>query len=277
MADTRSESFTQVSVPDGYAEYLLSQLFEPWAAVLTARARIRPGQRVLDVASGLGPVARLAAEAAGPGGRVTASDISGAMLAAAAARPAPSGWAPVEYLECPAAAIAADDDSFDVVLCQHGLQFFPDRPAAAAEMRRVARPGGTVALSTWAAERPLGLFGAMNETLLEFGVAEPFPSAFNSGSYRVGLAELRDLMLTAGFHEVSAETVELDATWQTGEAATAALLGTPFGPLVSALPAGTQQQIRARLASKLGASPDGACIRTVSNIVQGTKQGATRA
>src|SRR5580692_4065607 len=107
VVDTRSEGFTRVSVPDGYAEYLLGQLFEPWAAVLTARARIRPGQRVLDVASGLGPVARLAAEAAGPGGRVTASDISGAMLAAAAARPAPSGWVPVEYLECPAAAIAA--------------------------------------------------------------------------------------------------------------------------------------------------------------------------
>ncbi len=285
MADIRSESFTQVSVPDGYAEYLLSQLFEPWAAVLTARARIRPGQRVLDVASGLGPVARLAAEAAGPGGRVTASDISGAMLAAAAARPAaaaaarpaPSGWAPVEYLECPAAAIAADDDSFDVVLCQHGLQFFPDRAASAAEMRRVVRRGGTVVLSTWAAEHPLGLFGAMNETLREFGVAEPFPSAFDSGSYRVGLAELRNLMLTAGFHAVSAETVELDATWPTGEAATSTLLGTPFGPLVSALPAGTQRQIRARLASKLGASPEGARIRTVSNIVQGTKQGATRA
>jgi hypothetical protein len=103
-------------------------------------------------------------------------------------------------------------------------------------------------------------------------VAEPLPSAFDSGSYVVGLAELRDLMLTAGFHEVSTETVALDATWQTGEAATATLLGTPFGPLVSALPAGTQQQIRARLASKLGASPDGASIRTVSNIVQGTKQ-----
>jgi SAM-dependent methyltransferase len=272
MDSQRSQSFAPASVPGHYERFMLPQLFEPWARDLVGRAGLRPGAAVLDVASGLGPVARLAAEAAGPDGRVTASDISGAMLAAAAARPAPSGWAPVEYLECPAAAIAADDDSFDVVLCQHGLQFFPDRAAAAAEMRRIVRPGGTVVLSTWAAEHPLGLFGAMNETLREFGVAEPFPSAFDSGSYRVGLAELRDLMLTAGFHAVSAETVELDATWPTGEAATATLLGTPFGPLVSALPAGAQQQIRARLASKLGASPDGARIRTVSNIVQGTKR-----
>jgi SAM-dependent methyltransferase len=271
VADTRSGSFTQVSVPVGYAEYLLGQLFEPWAAVLVARAEIRPGYRVLDVASGLGPVARLAAETAGPGGLVAASDISGAMLAAAAARPVLPGWAPLEYLECPASAIAADDDSFDAVLCQHGLQFFPDRAAAVAEMRRVARPGGSVVLSTWAAEHPLGLFGSMNETLRELGMAEPFPRAFDSGSYRVGLAELRDLLLAAGVREVGTETVELHATWQTAEAATATLLGTPFGPLVSALPADAQRQIRARLATKLGASAGGVTVRTVSNIVRGTK------
>jgi ubiquinone/menaquinone biosynthesis C-methylase UbiE len=271
MADTRSESFTQVSVPDGYANYLLGQLFEPWAAVLADRAGIRPGYRVLDVASGLGPVARLAAQTAGPGGLVVASDISGAMLTAAAAWPVLPGWAPIEYLECPASAIAAGDDSFDAVLCQHGLQFFPDRAAAVSEMRRVAQPGGVVVISTWAAEHPLGLFGAMNETLRELGIAEPFPRAFDSGSYRVGLDELRDLLQAAGFQEVSAETVELDATWQTAEAATATLLGTPFGPLVSALPAATQQQVRARLASKLGTSAGGVTVRTVSNIVRGTK------
>jgi hypothetical protein len=50
---------------------------------------------------------------------VVASDISAAMLAAAAARPEGPGWAAIQYLECPASAIAADDDSFDVVLCQH--------------------------------------------------------------------------------------------------------------------------------------------------------------
>jgi hypothetical protein len=181
VADTRSGSFTQVSVPDGYGAYLLGQLFEPWAAVLTARAGIRPGYR------------------------------------------------------------------------------------------RVARPGGTVVLSTWAAEHPLGLFGSMNETLREFGMAEPFPRAFDSDSYRVSLTELRDLLLAAGFQEVSAETVEINATWQTAEAATATLLGTPFGLLVLALPADTQQQIRARLASKLGTSAGSVTVRTMSNIVQGIK------
>jgi ubiquinone/menaquinone biosynthesis C-methylase UbiE len=269
--DSRSGSFTQVSVPDGYDRFMLGQLFEPWAADLITRANLKPGCCVLDVASGLGPVARLAAQAAGPGGRVVASDISAAMLATASARPHGPGWAAIEYLQCPASEIAAEDDTFDVVLCQHGLQFFPDRAAAAAEMRRVARPGGTVVLSTWAAEHPLGLFGPMAEALQEMGMAEPFPGAFDAGSYCLKATDLADLLRAAGFRDVGVQTVELDATWPTAEAATSTLLGTPFGPMVSALPADAQQELRALLASKLGGSAGGVTVRTVSNIARGTK------
>src|SRR5580698_2651596 len=267
----RSLGFAQVSIPEGYDRFMLRQLFEPWAAELVARAEIGRGHRVLDVASGLGPVARLAAEAAGPGGRVVASDISAAMLAMAAARPADPQWAPIEYLECPASAITAHDDSFSAVLCQHGLQFFPDRAAAAREMRRVAQPGGTVVLSTWAAEHPLGQFGPVNETLREAGLAEPFPRAFDPDSYRVSAADLRELLQMAGLRDVRVETVILDARWQTAEAATATLLGTPFGPLVSALPAIAQEQIRAHLAGRLSASAGGVTVRTASNIARGLK------
>ena len=267
----RSLGFTQVSIPEGYDRFLLPQLFEPWAAELVARAGIWPGHRVLDVASGLGPVARRAAVAAGPSGLVVASDISAAMLALAAAKPADPRHGPIEYLQCPASAISAPDDSFDVVLCQHGLQFFPERLVAAEEMRRVTRPGGIVVLSTWAAEHPLGLFGPVNETLRESGLAEPFPRAFDPDSYRVSVADLQELLETAGLRDVRVETVILDARWQTAETATATLLGTPFGPLVSALPAQAQEKIRARLASKLSVSAAGVTVRTTSNIAFGVK------
>ena len=247
MDGSRSGSFTAVSVPDGYDRFMLGQLFEPWAADLIARAGLKPGCCVLDVASGLGPVARLAAEAAGPGGRVVASDISAAMLAVASARPHGPGWAAMEYLQCPASAIAADDDSFDVVLCQHGLQFFPDQAAAVADMYRVTRPGGTAVMSTWAAEHPLGLFGPMIEAMQETGMTEPFPRAFDAGSYCLSVADLADLLQKAGFREVAVQTVELDAIWPTAEAATSTLLGTPYGPQVSALPVDAQQQLLATL------------------------------
>jgi ubiquinone/menaquinone biosynthesis C-methylase UbiE len=275
MDGARSASFTQVSVPDGYERFMLRQLFEPWAAELIARADVRPGSHVLDVATGLGPVAGLAAAAAGPGGRVVACDISAAMLAAAAtaATPSDAGWAPVEYLECPASAIPVAAASFDAVLCQQGLQFFPDRAAAMREMGRVAKPGAAVVVSTWAAGHPLGLFGAINETLREAAVAEPFPRAFDSVSYQLGDAELADLFRAAGLRDVAVETIALDAAWPTAEEATATVVGTPFGPLVAAMPDDAQRRLRERLAVRLGASPaaDGVTVRTVSNIARGVR------
>jgi hypothetical protein len=96
-------------------------------------------------------------------------------------------------------------------------------------------------MSTWAAEHPLGLFGPMIEAAQETGIAEPFPGAFDSGSYCLSVADLADLLQAAGFGDVAVEIVELHATWRTAEAATSTVLGTPFGPLVSALPAVAQQ------------------------------------
>jgi SAM-dependent methyltransferase len=181
------------------------------------------------------------------------------------------GGAPIEYRECPAAALQCADDSFDAVLCQHGLQFFPDRFESLREMLRVTREGGVILVSTWAAERPLGLFGPINETLAELGVAEPFPRAFDPHSYRLGAADLEDLLRAAGFRDVTVETVELTARWPTADEATNTLLGTPFGPIVSALPGDRQDEVRARLASKLGGSADGVAVRTVANLALSVK------
>lgn len=101
-------------------------------------------------------------------------------------------------------------------------------------------------------------------------MAEPFPGAFDCGSYCLSVADLADLLRAAGFRDVDVQTAELDATWPTAEAATSTLLGTPYGPQVSALPADTRQQLRARFASKLGDSA-AVTVRTVSNVARGTK------
>jgi SAM-dependent methyltransferase len=271
MDTSRSEGFSQASIPEGYERFLLHQLFEPWARALVSHAHLQPGWSVLDVASGLGPVAREAAAAVGPAGRVVASDISEPMLALAAARPLSAGSAPIEFRPGPASAIPAPDGIFDAVLCQHGLQFFADRAAAVREMHRVALPDGVVVLSTWAAERELGLFGPMGETLQELGVAEPYPRAFDPGSYRMSAAELTDLLRASGWRGVQVQTIELDASWASAETAASTLLGTPFGPVVSALPGDAQDQVHNRLITKLGGSADGVTVRTVSNIARGVK------
>jgi ubiquinone/menaquinone biosynthesis C-methylase UbiE len=270
MSEGRSAGFTAGSVPEAYDRFMAPQLFEPWARELVGRAKLRSGSSVLDVASGPGTVARLAAAVVGPDGRVVASDISPAMLAVAAAKPVDPAWAPIDYLECPVTAIDAAEGSFDAVLCQQGLQFFPDRGRAVEEMCRVARPGGVVMVSTWASERPLGLFGPMTEALREAGMAEPYPHAFDPLSYSLGAAELRKLL--SGLQDLVVETVALDAEWRNAEDAAATLMGTPYGPGIRALPAETQERVRTLFARRLRQSPDGTItIRTASHIGRGVK------
>jgi ubiquinone/menaquinone biosynthesis C-methylase UbiE len=266
VRDGRSVGFASVSVPDGYVRYMLPQVFEPWAANLVSRVGLRPGQSVLDVASGLGPVARLAASAVGPAGRVVACDISAAMLTAAAAGPVEAGSAPIEYLECSASALDVADSTFDAVLCEQGLQFFPDRAAAVAEMARAVRPDGLVAVSTWAAEHPLGLFGPMCETMARSGIEEPYRGAYDPASYSISSTHLAELIEQAGFHDVTVEVATVDAVWTSVDEAVRSLLGTPFGPLVSRLPPDRQHGVRATLAGHLQPSGQGTVtVRTVSN------------
>jgi SAM-dependent methyltransferase len=107
------------------ARYILG----PWAPLLVNAARPAAGERVLDVACGTGVVARIAAERVGPGGRVVGVDLNPGMIRVARSLPAPIG-APIEWLERSALDLGLEDASFDVVLCQQGLQFFPDKALA---------------------------------------------------------------------------------------------------------------------------------------------------
>ena len=264
--------FGPVSVAEAYEAYLVPQLFEPWAADLVARAGLFPGAVVLDVATGTGVVARQAAAAVGPLGKVFACDLSAGMLAFAASKPSLPGSAPIEYLECSATALAASEASFDAVLCQQGLQFFSNREAALREMHRVARQGGRVIVSTWAAERPLGLFGPMVDAMVDSGMDEPFPRAFDSSSYGLGARRLEELFLKAGFAGVSVETAQMDALWETTEDAVETLNGTPFAPLVAALDEQWRQRLRTLYLERLAPSPAGTVtVATVINLARGIK------
>ena len=138
----------QGGAPELYQRYLVPAVTAIWAADLAGRAGLRTGERVLDVACGTGVVARAAAGQIGPAGRVAGLDINPGMLAVARSLPGRTepgiGWLQASVLALPMA-----DASWDVVLCQLGLQFFPDRPAALAEIRRVLVPGGRIGLSVY--------------------------------------------------------------------------------------------------------------------------------
>jgi ubiquinone/menaquinone biosynthesis C-methylase UbiE len=263
----RSQAFTAASVPEAYARHLAGPLFEPWAHELLARGGPWAGAAVLDVACGPGTVARIAAAAVGAGGAVTASDISPAMLEVARGRAPAPGSAPIEFVEASALELPMADSSFQFVLCQQGLQFFPDRRAAVAEFRRVLRPGGLALASVWSADGPLGLFGPIADALRDHGLAEPYPHAFEPASYWLSADELREPFVSAGFSDVSVEACELGCTWPSAEEAARGVYGTPFGPLVSALPAAEQTAILSRIRERLGPG-DPVTVRTVANVAR---------
>ena len=146
MADATKFQFHDPSVPKAYDEFFVPRIFGPWADLLIKAADIHEGDSVLDVASGPGTVARLAATHVGASGRVVGADIALPMLEIARAKPSMPGAAPIAYVESPAAPLTVESGSFDKVLCQQGLQFFPDRLAAVKEMRRALRPGGIAAI-----------------------------------------------------------------------------------------------------------------------------------
>jgi ubiquinone/menaquinone biosynthesis C-methylase UbiE len=126
--------------PENYERYFVPAIGQPLANALVDVASVRPGQRVLDVACGTGIAARVAAERVGRDGVVAGADLNPGMLAVA--RSTPAGGTPITWHEAAADALPFPDGTFDLVLCQLGLQFFPDRLGALRDMRRVLAPSG---------------------------------------------------------------------------------------------------------------------------------------
>ena len=199
-----------------YRDSLLGPVFRPWADLLLDVSGAGAGERLLDVATGPGTVAQAAAAVLGTSGLVTACDISPAMLEIARSAPVRPSSAPIEYLESPAAPLAAADESHDVVTCQQGLQFFPDRAAAIAEMARVLRPGGRVALAVWASIEDCPSMAALERALREELGDEP-ADRYRSGPWGMPAAtDLAGLLSSAGFLRVHVEARDLVAVFPGG-------------------------------------------------------------
>jgi ubiquinone/menaquinone biosynthesis C-methylase UbiE len=200
-----------------YDEIMVPRLFDPCAELLLAQVKLQGGQSVLDVACGPGTVTRQAAHRVGPSGRVTGCDLSPAMLDLARSKVS-NADAPIEYLECSADSLGVPDDAFDLVTCQQGLQFFPDRPAALAEMRRALHPDGQLALSIWCAIQDCPPFAALASALGRVLGSET-ASAYEAGPWGFSDAEsLAQLVEQSGFKNVTVRRFELPLVFEGGPA-----------------------------------------------------------
>lgn len=112
------------------------------------KSSVAVGDTVLDVACGTGFATRAAATMAGPGASVRGTDINPAMITQARSGPETPG-ADLDWYEASALDLPFGDGEFDAVICQQGLQFFPDPAAGVREMARVTRTGGRVGLTVW--------------------------------------------------------------------------------------------------------------------------------
>ena len=189
------------------ARYLLG----PWAPGLLELARVEAGERVLDLACGTGVVARAAAARVGAKGSVTGLDLNASMIAVARSLAAPEGAA-IAWIQASAQDTGLPGGSFDVVLCQQGLQFFPDKPAALREARRVLAPGGRIAMSVW---RTTGVYNAAVGKALARHVGAGAAARFCASRQVPGDRELIELAAAAGLSDaklhVRERTVRLPA------------------------------------------------------------------
>jgi SAM-dependent methyltransferase len=169
----------------------------------------QPGQRVLELAAGLGETGLLAAELVAPVGGVVISDQAEAMLDGARARAAELGLANVEFQTLNAEWIDLPLASVDAVLCRWGFMLMADPATAIGESRRVLRPGGRLALAVWDAIEHNPWAALPGLELRERGIApERAPDA--PGPFALGSeARLRELLDGAGFAEVRVEALEL--------------------------------------------------------------------
>jgi ubiquinone/menaquinone biosynthesis C-methylase UbiE len=252
MSEDMGFQFTDDAVPKAYDEVLVPRLFEPWALLLLDECNLHPNAVVLDVATGPGTVARLAAKRIGPSGRVVATDISRPMLDVANSKPSSPDSAPITYIESPAAPLGVESAAFDFVVCQQGLQFFPDRLAALSEMRRTLKPGGQLAIATWSHIEDNALYAALHAALRESvpgDLADRLLAPFSWPQAQL----LKNTVEAAGFHETRVRGATLPLIFEGGIAQAArSLAASPLAPSLATMPAGTHLRLNAAIDAHLG-------------------------
>ncbi|MEJ8853017.1 methyltransferase domain-containing protein [Variovorax robiniae] len=263
MAD--SDKVFGGSIPKFYDTLMVPLIFQAYADDMAARvAAFSPGA-VLETAAGSGVVTRALAPRLSAGARYVVTDLNQPMLDYAASRQGPDGR--IEWQQADALRLPFEDASFDVVCCQFGAMFFPDRIAGYAEARRVLKPGGRLVFSVWDRIEDNAFADEVTNA-----VATVFPSdpprflARTPHGYH-DIAQIRDDVSRAGFTDIVIDTrAEVSRAPSARDVATAYCQGTPL-----------RNEIEARDASLLQLATDRAAEEIASRHGEGPVAGKIQA
>lgn len=212
------------STPDLYDRYMVPLLFEPFARVVADRVADLQPTRILETAAGTGVLTALVAEAA-PNAEIVATDINPGVVGYAAKK---FDTGRVTLQQANAQDLPFEDSSFDLVLCQFGVMFFPDKVLANSEANRVLQDGGDYIVVTFADLDANPVPKAADEAVEGLFPDDP-PRYMERGPFSyTDAATVEAELRAAGFSDVSVETVTLMTLVNARDAAAGMVLGSPF-------------------------------------------------
>ena len=194
------------SIPEIYDRFLVPLIFEPYARDLAARVAAVQPHDVLETAAGTGVLTRALAVMLPAGARILATDLNRPMLDHAAARLPDDGR--IAWRQADALALPFEDGAFDVVACQFGVMFFPDKVQGYREARRVLKPGGRFFFNVWDRISANEFADVVTEAVATVFPDDPphFMARIPHGYHDVD--KVREELAAAGFASISAETVQ---------------------------------------------------------------------
>ena len=245
------------SIPENYDRYLGPVLFESYAQDLVERVNVSEGGRLLEIACGTGIVTRHLRDRLPPGVKIIATDLNEAMINYARQKFRADEnveWKPADALDLP-----FGDESFDAVVCQFGLMFFPDKQQGVNEAFRVLKSHGQYIVSVWDDIEHVDLAKATETVIKQFFPENPpdfydVPFSFHEPD------RLRSVLTTAGFREIKIEVVPFPCVSASAlDAAHGLIHGNPVITAINERDPAKAPEIEAALAEKIasqfGAAP----------------------
>jgi ubiquinone/menaquinone biosynthesis C-methylase UbiE len=252
------------SIPEIYDRLMVPLIFEPYAADLAGRVAALAPRDVLETAAGTGVLTRALASRLAPATRIVATDLNQAMLDQAARR---QQGRVVEWQQADALALPFGDRGFDVVACQFGAMFFPDKVEGYKEARRVLRPGGRFLFNVWDRIADNEFADLVTEVLAGLFPDDPprFMARTPHGHHDV--ERIRQDLKAAGFVEVAVDAVDARSRAPSARhVAIAYCQGTPL-----------RSEIEQRDAARLEEATDRAAAAVAARFGSGAVDGRIRA